>query len=238
DDQALIGATAAEVMKINRGDRINLNGTGITVVGILQETGSNDDYQIFVPLKTLQEAFNKQGLISSMDIRALCNACPVVMIADDINNGITGVRAIAVQQVASAEMAMMERINKFMLALAGITLAVGLFGVGNTMIRSVNERIKDIGIMRAVGAARNQVMKVFIYEAIIIGIIGGIFGFLAGTLLAYVLGPVIFEVSSITYIPEYFPLSLGLAISVAVVATVYPAFQATRIKVADSFRSL
>ena len=171
DNQALTGATIAELMELNIGDKINLNGTDVTITGILQENGSNDDYQIFVPLKTLQKAFDKEGLISSMDIRALCNACPVVMIADEINTGIAGIRAIAVQQVASAEMAMMERINKFMLALAGITIIVGLFGVSNTMIRSVNERIKDIGIMRAVGAARNQIMKIFIYEALILSLI-------------------------------------------------------------------
>jgi putative ABC transport system permease protein len=160
------------------------------------------------------------------------------MIADTINSNITGVRSLAVQQVASAEMEMMGRINRFMLALAGITLSVGLFGVGNTMMRSVNERIKDIGIMRAVGASQHQIMKVFIYEAIIIGIMGGIFGYLAGTLLAYGLGPVIFGVSAISPVLQYFPLSLGLAIAVAVVATLYPAFRAARIRVADSFRSL
>ena len=237
-DQALVGAVAAELLELKRGDTIPLNGINVTVTGILEEAGSNDDYQIFVPIETLQKAFNKEGLISAMDIRALCNACPVVFIAGTINQNIPGVRAVAVQQVASAEMEMMSRINRFMLALAGITLAVGLFGVGNTMMRSVNERIKDIGIMRAVGASHHQIMKVFIYEAIIIGIVGGIFGYLAGTLLAYGLGPVIFEVSAITPVSQYFPMSLGLAIGIAVIATLYPAFRATRIKVADTFRSL
>ena len=237
-DQALLGAFAAELLGLSNGDRIALNGADITVAGILEETGSDEDYQVFVPLETLQKAFDKEGLISSMDIRALCNACPVVMIADSINNAIPGVRAIAVQQVASAEAEMMGRINRFMLALAGITLAVGLFGVGNTMMRSVNERIKDIGIMRAVGASRNQIMKVFIYQAIVIGIVGGVFGYLAGTLLAYALGPVLFGVSAISPVPQYFPMALGIAIGVAVIATVYPAFRAARIKVADSFRSL
>ena len=237
-DQALVGAVAAELLELKRGDTIPLNGINVTVTGILEEAGSNDDYQIFVPIETLQKAFNKEGLISAMDIRALCNACPVVFIAGTINQNIPGVRAVAVQQVASAEMEMMGRINRFMLALAGITLAVGLFGVGNTMMRSVNERIKDIGIMRAVGASHHQIMKIFIYEAIIIGIVGGIFGYLAGTLLAYGLGPVIFEVSAITPVSQYFPMSLGLAIGIAVIATLYPAFRATRIKVADTFRSL
>jgi len=236
--QAVVGAIAAELLELSSGDVIELNGADIAVAGILEETGSDEDYQIFVSLPTLQEAFNKEGLVSSVDIRALCNACPVVMIADDINTIIPGVRAIAVKQIASAEMEMMGRINKFMLALAGITLAVGLFGVGNTMMRSVNERIKDIGIMRAVGASQNQIIKVFIYEAILIGVVGGVFGYLAGTLLAYALGPVIFGVSTINPIPQYFPMALGIAIGVAVVATLYPTFRAARIKVADSFRSL
>ena len=237
-DQALVGAVAAKLLTLNTGDTVELNGSAVTVTGILEETGSNDDYQIFVPLETLQKAFGKEGLISSIDIRALCNACPVEVIANAINQNITGVRAIAVKQVAEAEMGVMERMNKFMLALGGITLAVGLFGVVNTMMSSVNERIKDIGIMRAVGASRNQIMRVFIYEAIIIGIVGGIFGYLAGTLLAYIVGPIIFAGTNINFVLKYLPLSLALAILVAVIATLYPAFRATRVRVADSFRSL
>ena len=237
-NQALVGTAAAQILKINTGDNIQLNGSDITVTGILEETGSNDDYQIFVPIGTLQRLFDKDGLVSSIDIRALCNACPVEFIADGINQNIPGVRAVAVKQVAATEMGMMEKMNNFMLALAGITLAVGLFGVVNTMMASVHERVKDIGIMRAVGASRNQIIKVFIYEAIIIGIMGGIFGYAAGTLLAYAVGPLIFEGTAISYVPQYFPLSLALATFIAVTAAVYPAFRATRIKVADSFRSL
>jgi putative ABC transport system permease protein len=237
-DQALVGAVAAEILKLHTGDTIPLNGSNVTVTGILEETGSDDDYQVFVPIETLQTAFGKEGLVSSVDIRALCNACPVETIASSINQNISGVRAIAVKQIAAAEMGVMEKMNKFMLALAGITLAVGLFGVVNTMMTSVHERIKDIGIMRAVGASRSQVVKLFIYEAIIIGIIGGIIGYIVGTLLGYAVGPLIFEGTSVTYVPQYLLLALILAIAVAVVATVYPAFRATRIKVADSFRSL
>lgn len=237
-DEALVGAIAAQILKLKIGDVIPLDGTTVTVAGILEETGSNDDYQVFVPIETLQKASGREGLVSSVDIRALCNACPVEIIADGINKEIPGVRAVAVKQIAATEMGMMEKFSKFMLTLAGITLAVGLFGVVNTMMTSVNERIKDIGIMRAVGASRSQVVKAFIYEAIIIGIIGGILGYLAGTLLAYIAGPLVFEGTTVTFVPQYFGLALVLAIAVAVVATVYPAYRATQIKVADSFRSL
>ncbi|MFC1917698.1 ABC transporter permease [Chloroflexota bacterium] len=238
EHEALVGMIAAELLDLKVGDKFMVNGNDTFVAGILDESGSNDDYQIFVPLATLQRSFGKEGLISAIDIRALCNACPVEVIAEGINSSIPGIRAIAVKQVAAAEMGMMDKVNKFMLTLAGITLVVGLFGVVNTMMASVNERIKDIGIMRAVGASRNQIIKLFIYESIIIGILGGLFGYLAGSLLAYLVGPLLFEGIAITYVPQYLPLSLVMATIISVMATLYPSFRATRIKVADSFRSL
>ena len=237
-DQALVGAMAAELLEFNIGDKIALNGREVTITGILEETGSDEDYQVFLPIATAQEAFDKEGLVSLIDVRALCSACPTSDIAGSINENIPGVRAVAVKQIAETEMGMMEKISKFLLALAGITLAVGCFGVVNTMMASVHERIKDIGIMKAVGASRNQIIKIFFYEAIIIGVTGGFLGYIAGTLLAYIIGPLIFRGVAVTYAPQYFLPSLVLATFIAVIATVYPAFRASKIKVADSFRSL
>ncbi len=237
-DQALVGAMAAELLELNVGDKIAPNGREVTITGILEETGSNEDYQVFLHIRTVQEAFDKEGLVSSIDIRALCSACPTSDIAGSINGNIPGVRAVAVKQIAETEMGMMEKVSKFLLALAGITLAVGCFGVVNTMLTSVHERIRDIGIMRAVGASRSQIIKIFLYEAIIVGMVGGLLGYVVGTLLAYVVGPLIFGGVAVTYVPRYFLPSLAVATFVAVVATVYPAFRASRIKIADSFRSL
>jgi len=237
-DEALVGAIAAELLGFNVGDKITLNGGEVTIAGILEETGSNEDYQVFVPLETAQKAFDKEGLVSSIDIRALCNACPTSEIASAINENMLGVRAVAVKQIAETEMGMLEKVSGFLFALAAITLAVGCFGVVNTMTTSVHERIKDIGIMRAVGASRNQIMKIFFYEAIIVGVAGGLLGYIAGTLLAYIVGPLIFGGVAVTYVPQYFLPSLALATLIAVIASVYPAFRASRIKVADSFRSL
>jgi putative ABC transport system permease protein len=236
-DQAIIGALAADILKLNVGDTVPLNESQVKVTGILKETGSADDYQIFAPLPTVQKAFNKEGAISSLDIRALCNACPVEMIATTINQNIPGVRAIAVKQIAQSELGLVEKMNSLMYALAGITLVVGLFGVVNTMMSSVHERTKDIGIMRAVGASRKQIIRIFIYEAILVGIIGGVAGYLLGTALAYLIGPLVFEGTAVYFVPQYFPLALGIAIFVAVAAAVYPAMKAAEIRVADSFRS-
>jgi putative ABC transport system permease protein len=162
----------------------------------------------------------------------------VETIADAINKDVSGVKAVAVKQIAATEMGMLDKIQKLMLALAGVTLVVGAFGVVNTLMTSINQRIKDIGIMRAVGASRNQIIKAFVYEAIVIGIAGGILGYLAGTLLAYAIGPLIFEGTTISFVPLYLPISIALALAIAIVSTLYPAYHATKIRVADSFRSV
>lgn len=208
------------------------------MTGLLKETGSNEDYYIYVPLATLQTAYDKTGLISSLDIRALCNGCPVDVIAKSLNLNIPGIKAVAVKQIADTEMDMVRKVNRMMLALAGITLLIGIFGVVNTMMSSVHERTKDIGIMRAVGASRWQIMQVFLYEALAVGVIGGVLGYVAGTALAYAIGPIIFENVSINFLPLYLPISLALAVAVAGVATLYPALHATRIRIAEAFRSL
>jgi putative ABC transport system permease protein len=237
-DEAILGARASGALGINSGDSILLKDREVTVVGVLGETGSNDDYQVFIPLETVQQAFGKDGLISSMDIRALCNACPVEYIADALNETIPGVRAVAVKQIAQTEMDLMEKVNDFLLALAGITIVVGSFGVVNTMMSSVHERVRDIGIMKAVGASRNQIVKMFLYEALVVGLMGGVIGYILGTLLSYVIGPLIFDGLAVHYAPLYLPVALGLAVFVAAVASVYPAIRASSIKVADSLRSL
>ena len=238
ENQALVGSITAELLKFKLGDEINLNGTVFNVVGLLEETGGTEDYQIMTPLPDLQSAFDKDGLISTIDVRALCNACPVELIASEIQRNVPGVKALAVKQIANTEMELVSKVNRMMIALAGITLIIGIFGVVNTMMTSVHERTKDIGVMRAVGASRGQIILIFMFEAVLIGILGGILGYLGGTALAYAIGPIIFEDVSISFLPEFVPVALGLSIAVAGIATVYPAIRATRIKIAEAFRTL
>jgi putative ABC transport system permease protein len=238
ENNMIAGVSASELLGLKLGDTVSVGTADFTMIGILDATGSADDYQLFAPLPALQRASGKDGLVSSVDVRALCNACPVETIANDLNSAIPGIHAVAVKQVAQNEMDMLEKINRLMLALGGITLAIGCFGVANTMMTSVHDRIKDIGIMRAVGSSQRQIIAMFIEEAFIVGLIGGLLGYVAGSLLSYVIGPLIFEGTVISWVLRFMPISLGLAVIVAVVATLYPAFQATRIRVADSFRSL
>lgn len=238
DHSAIVGYETASLLQLEVGDPIEIKGTEFLVTGILDETGSADDYQIFIPLNTAQTTFGKEDLVSTIEIRALCNACPVEMIADKLNPEIAGIRAVAVKQIANAEMGMVKKVHDLMMAFAGVTLLIGSFMVVNTMMASIHERTKDIGIMKAVGASRRQIMRIFVYEALVIGIIGGIAGYILGSLAAYITGPLLFDGVTISYAPEYFVPTLSLSLAVSTISAIYPASRASKIKIADSFREL
>lgn len=236
-DDIVLGSVAARTLGLSAGQTINLLGHDFTVAGVLDDGGSNDDYLIFSPLATLQAAAGRDGMVSTVDVRALCTGCPVEKIADGLTGSIAGIHASAVRQVAEAELGMWHSMRSIVLLLASVTLLVGLFGVMNAMSAMVMERRKDIGIMRAVGASRHQIVSMFLYEAAALGVLGGIAGYLAGLLLAMVVGPLLLSGASVTPVVEYVPLAIGLAGAISMVAALHPALGAARMKVADAVRT-
>ncbi len=236
-DALVAGAVAARSLGLSSGDSVSVGGHDYVVSGVLADSGSNDDFLLFVPLATLQAATGKQGVISTIDVRALCTGCPVEKIADALTGGIAGVHASAVRQVAQAELGMWHSLRSIVLLLASITLLVGLLGVMNAMAAMVMERRKDIGIMRAVGASRRQIVSMFLYEAAALGVLGGVAGYVAGVVLAVLIGPLLLAGVPVVPVLEYIPLALLLAGTISVVAALHPALGAARMKVADAVRT-
>jgi putative ABC transport system permease protein len=236
-DALVAGAVSARSLGLTAGGMVTISGHDYVVSGVLEDSGSNDDYLLFVPLATLQAATGKQGLVSTVDVRALCTGCPVEKIADGLTAGITGIHASAVRQVAQAELGMWHSMRSIVLLLASITLLVGLFGVMNAMSAMVLERRKDIGIMRAVGASRRQIVSMFLYEAAALGVLGGVAGYLAGLVLAMVVGPLVLGGATVIPVLAYIPLAILLAGAISMVAALHPALSAARMKVADAVRT-
>lgn len=237
DDEVLVGAVAADSLGLIPGARIELSGHDMLVSGVLEESGSNDDFLLFASLAPLQQASGKTGMVSTVDVRALCTGCPVEMIAESLSNNIPGIHAVAVRQVAEAEMGVQERTRGLMLALAVVTLLVGLFGVANAMANMVMERRRDIGIMRAVGASRRQVVTMFLYESVALGLLGGVAGYAAGIVLAVVLGPLVLGGMPVAPVFQYLPLALALAVAISMAAALQPALAAAGMRVADAVRT-
>lgn len=220
------------------------------IAGILKSSGDEHDNQVFVGIKEAMEKDEKDaydGLFVKVEDPAFAAS-----VRERIEG--LGLTAHSAQDV-------IDEVNKLMVAVtlvlgffSGISLVVGALMVVNTMIISVYERTKEIGLSKALGASDFDVMKMFLAECVIIGVIGGIFGDLLGIgfsmlidligkpFLVSALGSELgagLQSGSITAVTPWI-LTVGFAISLvlSVVSGLYPARRAARLNPLDALRQI
>src|SRR3990170_1983774 len=118
---------------------MKIGESSFTVTGTLDETGSVDDYSIFMPLHVAQSLFGFEGRVSEIDVGALCNTCPVEVIAQQIMGAVPGAKAIPIKRAVETRMLAVQQTANFSLLLASIILIVGVAGIMNSMLASVHE---------------------------------------------------------------------------------------------------
>lgn len=134
-------------------------------------------------------------------------------------------------------------VNGALALLGGISLLVASFGIANTMIMSILERTREIGIMKAIGGSDSEIMRIFFFEASLIGLTGGALGVLSGWGVTRITNFLVnkYVVKQSPYIeffsiPWYLALgAVGFAVLVSLIAAVYPALRAARV---DPIRAL
>ncbi|HET8686183.1 MAG TPA: ABC transporter permease, partial [Methanosarcina sp.] len=186
---------------------------------------------------TSQYLLSKEGKVSSLEVRALCNNCPVEEMSRQIEEVFPGLEARPMSQIVETEMAVVQHTESSAMAVSIITLLVSTLTVASTMLASVNEKLKEIGIMRAVGASDVQVVTMLLFEGAIIGVIGGGIGFALGTIASTFAAPLLV---SVTPPPmwEILPMVAGICVVTGMVASVIPAKRALGIDPAEVLRSV
>jgi putative ABC transport system permease protein len=230
-NQILLGSAIKNGLNLQEESSIILDNSTFLVTGSLAETGSTDDYAIFIPLHNAQALFNLEGKISEADVAALCNDCPVEDLADQIMKAVPDVRATPIKQAVETRMQAVQQTANFSLVLASIILLVGFAGIMNTMLASVHERIREIGVFMSLGADKTHLYKMFLSESLILGLVGGLVGLAVGTVASLIMGPLLINVPiSFAQLPFYvIPLCIGLSVGASVVASLYPTWRASKI---------
>ncbi len=237
DSDVIIGSAVAKKLENKPSDEITLNGQPFTVKGVLKQTGSQDDSIIFMNLDAVQSLLDKEGKITLVEVAAICAGCPVEVMAEQINEAIPSGNATPIKQVVSQRMQTIDRVNKFGMAVGIVVLIIGSMIVFTTMMSSVNERTREIGIFRAIGFRRTHIMKIIMLEAFILSIISGIVGYGIGMGITLTIGEKIAEIETSISIDPYFAgAALALSILVGTCATIYPALKASRIDPSDALR--
>lgn len=223
-----IGSTIASRLKLAEGSKLTIMEQEFTVAKLLPETGTIDDDRVFANLQSVQTLLGTGDQISAIEIMGCCSAISDGLLGK-LRNILPDTRITTIGQIVSTQIENNRLMNKISLVFLIIILFVGGISIGNYIWANVNERKKEIGILRMIGYHRRHIYYILILKAVIMGIVGGIAGYIVGTLAAIWLGPQFagIEVSPINML---LLLSIGLSVFISIVGSVIPAYMAGKIE--------
>lgn len=230
------------------GKTISINGVKFEVIGVLAEKGSSGfgsaDDAVFIPLET---GYNKLfGSTATFNDKKIVNSISVsVTIAEDMDTVKAQIEfllrrshklastdeldfnVLSQSDLLSTLTSVTQILTTFLGAIAGISLLVGGIGIMNIMLVSVTERTKEIGLRKAVGATRNQILTQFLIETVTLSVLGGLIGILLGVGIALLFSATGLISSVITV--NSILLAFFFALAIGVFFGLYPAFRAANL---------
>lgn len=239
-NEVLLGNEVAVRLFKSTGDTLSINGKVVKIAGVLDETGSQDDFFILSDLTFVQEAMKKPGALSLIEISAFCNTCPIEEIVKQISGKLPHAKVTAIKQTLQTKMEALDHFKKFSVGISIIVLLIGGLIVFTNMMASVNERKREIGIFRAIGFRKSHVVRIIFLEASIIGFIAGIVGYLLGLGVSQIIGPMMTGVKggSLFIDPLLAIGAIFLSSLVGILSSAYPALHASKMDPTTALRAL
>lgn len=190
--EVVLGAVIARGVEADVGDRVEIGGQRYRVVGVLNEVGNNmDDRSIITSLETYTEvAGNKYPML----MLKVSPGAELEEVKEEVKRvlkrklGHENFNILTAEEMKKQVSMILSMLSLLLVAIAGISLVVGAVGIMNTMYMAVVERTREIGIMKAVGAKRRQILLLFLMESGIIGLIGGVLGVIVGGAISVGIG--------------------------------------------------
>jgi putative ABC transport system permease protein len=232
--QTLIGYQYAENNDLGIGDTIEVKKSSFEVVGIIEKTDSNIDNAIILPLDTMMDVYNMENYQSAFIIPE--DLSRIQDLADDLKDSFDDFEFTTSNDIVKQMSRIMDMISIFTLGISSIAAIVGGLGVMNTMIMSVLERKKEIGIMKAVGATKKYILTQILLESVIISFIGGILGLLVGGVGSYSLRFISSGLAAAKVTINLAVGGLSFAVLLGFVGGFYPAWSASKLDPIEAIR--
>jgi putative ABC transport system permease protein len=235
-EMAMTASPQYASFKIARND-LQLGGREHRVAGVLAPTGGREDGMIFGSLPDVQALLGKPDQLSLIEVSALCQNCPVEDIVAQISEKVPNARVSAIQQSVRARTETVERLTRFSAAVSAVVLAIGALMIFTTMMGSVVERTKEIGVMRALGFRRTHIIKELMIEVAAVSLIGGLLGWGAGLIASWAVLPYFAETElGLRADPTMAILAVAAALLIGAVSSIYPAIRASKLDPSEAVR--
>jgi putative ABC transport system permease protein len=250
--ETLFGGTAGVV-----GQKVRLNGQPYEVIGVLASKGGtgfmNQDDQVFIPLSTALNRlvggsrFRGSSVISQITIKAansdvvkqvMVNVTLLMRERHETVEGADDFTVTSQKDTLDAATEISDTLSLFLGGIAGISLIVGGIGIMNIMLTTVTERTHEIGLRKAIGAKRSDILMQFLVESMVLSLAGGVIGVALGWGASRLMGSVEFSGSTITPVVGLDSVLLASLFSIAVglFFGIYPATRAARLQPVDALR--
>jgi len=242
-EEVIMGYEAAELEQRSVGDKIFIPRIDkiLTVAGIFERTGTQDDGLMFLPLVTAQAIFNLDNKLTGIGIK-LKKIEDINPFEEDLYNE-PGIQVISMAQVRGTIFNLISSAKVMANSVAIIAIFVAVIGVVNTILMSVFERTREIGVMKAIGASRRHVFQIIWMETTLIcslgGIVGVLFALVGSNIVEHILKGMLPYAPSgkLVYITPQLMVSAFLgAIILGLVSGIYPALRASLLKPIEAIR--
>lgn len=232
--------------KVRLQDNIRINNQNYRVIGVLEDSGNrSQDRTIYTTSKNLRDITNASEKEVDEIFAIVREGFDVEEAGKRIEARLERIRkdddfiVTTPKKIAEDRDEILSVVSIVIVGIASIALLVGGIGILNSMYTSVLERKKEIGVMKAIGARRQDILKLFLLESGIIGLIGGIIGTISGFGLAFlvnIIGRFTGTTISISFGIDIILIALGFSFFIGLLAGFLPAYQASKQEAIDSLR--
>ena len=238
--QLVLGSLAAETLGKKVGDTVQIEFDAFQVTGIFESSALVENGAVILPLTEMQRVTDRKGQVNFVNLRMRPGSREEGMeaVRTRLRERYRGYHALESSEVAGRNTGV-EVARGMSWATSWIALVVGAFGVANTVLMSVFERTREIGILLAIGWKRRRVMMMVLLESLGLSLLGGVLGSIVGWVAVTMLertemlrGKLEAEIG-----PGLFLMALTVALGLGMAGGLYPAWRASRLQPGEALRA-
>ncbi|MDP4127920.1 MAG: ABC transporter permease [Bacillota bacterium] len=239
-NEVILGSDVAHALGLSPHQTITIKGQDFKVAGVIQPTGSSEnDQAVFINLGVLQKLANQPNAISLIEAAALCYTCPIDEVTKQLTAVLPGTKVTALKSTLESRNDTVSKFNLFARSVSLILFLASSIVITMTMKSSVEERTREIGVLRAIGFRKRHILQIVLSEAGFLSTLGGLLGYLIGMGMAVNFGSFLTNAQvQIPWQSNLLVYSLSGSLVVGLIASLYPAWKASKLEPMESLRYL